>query len=69
MISLGIFKDSTNLGNLLLVKHYLYAIKNDGNSCTFKLEEINGFQSEVFPLNAEMELVFILYVLSILIKI
>ena len=49
MINLGTFKDYTN-GILLEVKHYLYAIKDEGTSCYSSLPEINGYQSEVYPL-------------------
>ena len=49
MISLGTFKDNTN-GILLIVKHYLYSIKDNGTSCYSSLPEINGYQSEVYPI-------------------
>ena len=49
MINLGTFKDNTK-GILLVVKHYLYAIKYDGTSCYSSVPEINGYQSEVYPI-------------------
>ena len=53
MITFGKFRDNTEVANLLIVKHYVYAILNNNYFCNAKLNEINGYPSEVTPIKCE----------------
>ena len=47
MITFGKFRDNDGVANLLIVKHYVYAILNNNYFCHVKLNEIVGFPPEV----------------------
>ena len=49
MISMGIFKGRSEVAHLIIVKNYLYAIKETVHYCNEKINEINEYSSELFP--------------------
>ena len=53
MISLGKFRYETSTANLLIVKHYVYAILNSQFFCYAKLNEIVGFPSQVIAIKCQ----------------
>ena len=48
MISIGIFKDYTDIANLIVVKNYFYAVLKETYHCNSKLEQATGYP-EIYP--------------------
>ena len=49
MVTFGVFRGQNDIANLLIVKHYVYAMMNGNSVCTGELNPIIGYPSEVYP--------------------
>ena len=54
MISFGSFRNRGDIPNLIIVKHFVYAILNDNFKCNATLNEIKGFKSELYCIKCDL---------------
>ena len=65
MISIGIFKgEFSGLSNLIIVKNYVYAIKETIYYCNTAINEIQGYSSEIFPLTCTNHCYYIIGIIN-----
>ena len=66
MISFGQFRDSGNVANLIVVKHFVYALLNNFCVCNAPLTEIEGFKSEIYCIMCESQFNICFYIVGII---
>ena len=48
-INLGIYKNNNDIEDLIVVKNYVYAVKELTYYCNTMINEINGYSAQIFP--------------------
>ena len=48
-INFGIYKKNNNIEDLIIVKNYVYAVKENTYYCNTMINEINGYLAQIFP--------------------
>ena len=64
MISFDRFTDRSDVANLVIVKHYVYAILNNNYFCNNPLNEIRGYPSEVYAISCPSYCYFVVGIVN-----